>query len=344
MSEDIKPREATEEFDLMVFVGRFQPFHYGHLAVVKNALERAKEVLILVGSSNVARDTRNPFTFDERATLMATVLRNEGIDTKRVMIEGIRDTGGDNQRWIADVQTAVRVSTSPYIERKIALTGNLRDRTSEYLNWFPQWPFVAVDDSAGINATDIRKRLWASEFDPTLDKVCPVSTVEFLKRFWVSDDWWSLKYEREAEIAYKEKWGAKEPHMTVDAVVIQSGHVLVIKRGRYPGMGALALPGGFLEPNESLLQGALRELDEEAGLCGVKEHLRGSTVFDDPNRSRRGRIITHAFTFKLPDGTLPRLVADDDAAEAFWLPISEVRADRMFEDHAFIIQNALKHL
>ena len=54
------------EFDYLVFVGRFQPFHLGHASVILEGLKRAKHIIILIGSHNTGRSWRNPFTFEER--------------------------------------------------------------------------------------------------------------------------------------------------------------------------------------------------------------------------------------------------------------------------------------
>ena len=56
----------SKEFNYLVFIGRFQPFHLGHKNIIDVALIDAENVIVLVGSSNVARCHRNPFTFDER--------------------------------------------------------------------------------------------------------------------------------------------------------------------------------------------------------------------------------------------------------------------------------------
>lgn len=69
-------------------------------------------------------------------------------------------------------------------------------------------------------------------------------------------------------------------------------------------MGLWALPGGFVEADETLLQSAVREVAEETRLdrtlAHIAEHLLVSHVFDYPKRSARGRTITHGFHFRFP--------------------------------------------
>jgi bifunctional NMN adenylyltransferase/nudix hydrolase len=143
---------------------------------------------------------------------------------------------------------------------------------------------------------------------------------------------------------YKAAWATAPfppTFVTADVVCVCSGHVLLITRG---DSGEYALPGGFIKQNERVQDAALRELKEETGIRVDKIILESSIiesrVFDFPDRSERGRTITHGFYIKLKDGRLPEVRGNDDAASAFWMPIAEVfRNERkFFEDHASIIQ------
>ena len=102
------------------------------------------------------------------------------------------------------------------------------------------------------------------------------------------------------------------------------------------------MPGGFLNPKETLLEGCLRELLEETGFrleWGL--FLRGSQVFDYPDRSVRGRTVTHAFHFDLGLGHLPEVRGGDDAEAAHWMPLSDAwgKPELFFEDHHAIIEH-----
>ena len=126
-------------------------------------------------------------------------------------------------------------------------------------------------------------------------------------------------------------------------VVVQSGHILLVERKARPGKGLFALPGGFVDQGETLINACIRELREETRLKVPEPVLHGSLkgqrVFDDPYRSARGRTITHAFMFDLkPDTSLPKVKGGDDAKSAFWLPLSALQPERLFEDHFHIIR------
>ena len=148
---------------------------------------------------------------------------------------------------------------------------------------------------------------------------------------------------------YRAKRG-KGPFLAADMVVQSADNkVLLIRRGKRPGKGLLALPGGFVNLDETFLDGALRELGEETGLLeavhpGIRSWIGHSEIFDDPHRDPRGRIVTRAFHLRLPAfaGEV-ELKAGDDAAEAIWLddPLS-LGVDAFFLDHFSIIATLIE--
>ena len=111
-----------------------------------------------------------------------------------------------------------------------------------------------------------------------------------------------------------------------------------------------ALPGGFLEPRERVLAGAIRELREETGFAlpdsELEAALSGVVVFDHPDRSTRGRTITHAQYFDIACTRPPPVAAADDAAAAQWISVAALRAmeAQFFEDHFQILDHFLGSL
>ena len=89
----------------------------------------------------------------------------------------------------------------------------------------------------------------------------------------------------------------------------------------------------------------LRELREETKLKVpapvLKGSIKASHVFDAPNRSQRGRTITHAFLIELPPGPLPVVKGGDDARKAYWKPIGDLKCEEFFDDHYHMIQYML---
>ena len=71
--------------------------------------------------------------------------------------------------------------------------------------------------------------------------------------------------------------------------------------------------------------------------------LKGGAVFDHPDRSQRGRTITHAFYFDLGEGPLPKVQADDDAQSAAWVDIDVIpkMEDLFHDDHFHMLDHFL---
>jgi bifunctional NMN adenylyltransferase/nudix hydrolase len=136
--------------------------------------------------------------------------------------------------------------------------------------------------------------------------------------------------------------------ITADAVVTQGGHVLMIRRKNHPGKGLWALPGGYVQYNETIRTGLVRELLEETEIVAPRETIEASItesrVFDHPQRDLRGRIVTHAFRIQLPErDTLPTTRGSDDAAEAKWISYGDLPdyESKTYADHYHIIQAML---
>ena len=86
------------------------------------------------------------------------------------------------------------------------------------------------------------------------------------------------------------------PMLTADCVVVRSGsEVLLVRRGGEPFKGCWALPGGFMEMDETIEHCAVRELEEETGLRFAERDLRLIGVYSAPGRDPRGRTVTAAF-------------------------------------------------
>lgn len=336
-------------FDYLVFIGRFQPFHLGHQSVVAEALSRCREVILLCGSAGMPRSTRNPFSVEERRQMILGAFAPQ--DAERIHVVALEDRLYNDTRWVQQVQQAVqqtlvaaaRDNGIDPAQAQVGLIGHRKDSSSYYLSLFPRWDDVGVDNFHGISSTPIRDSYLLGAL-PRPDLV-PDSTFAFLREFQQTPAYQALWEEAGFIDRYKKQW-EQSPYpptfVTVDAVVVQSGHVLLVERAALPGKGLWALPGGFIDPQETLLEGCLRELREETRLKVPEPVLRGSLkaqrTFDDPFRSARGRTITQAFFFQLRnDPDLPKVKGHDDARQAFWVPLADLNASRLFEDHYAII-------
>ena len=109
------------------------------------------------------------------------------------------------------------------------------------------------------------------------------------------------------------------PQVAVGAVVVNSGKLLMVKRGRNPGRGLWSVPGGRVEKGEYLNAAAVREVREETGLVVAVDRLLGILeVVGDPH------YVILDFMATLDGPAEP--VAGDDVAEVRWVPLDEVAA------------------
>jgi 8-oxo-dGTP diphosphatase len=116
--------------------------------------------------------------------------------------------------------------------------------------------------------------------------------------------------------------------------------ILLVIRGKEPFRGELALPGGFLRPNEDLERTARRELAEETGLDLTPLQFEQLHTYSRPDRDPRGRVITTAFLIIAAD--LPVPVGGTDAHRADWVEIEDSLPGRLAFDHAEILNDALE--
>lgn len=346
------------KYDKAIFIGRFQPFHNEHLHVIKQGFNYANEVIVAVGSSRGPRTIRNPFTFAERLDMIAAGVASLNQDVSLSVVP-LPDHMYDDNEWIKGVQDVVDRHTG----NSVALLGCHKDKgTSYYLKMFPQWESINVPQRSELSATQLRAEIFSMLRNPLNINKIDVNSMtgtrlarnmplaSFSKMVNIINyyrwDWDNLLQEYDFIEKYKQQWEASPYPPTfvcVDAAVIQSGNILLVQRGAMPGKGLWALPGGFLDQGERIQDAIFRELKEETAIDVPLKVLKGSLkhirVFDDPNRSLRGRTITHCGLIELENAIkLPKIKGGDDAAKAKWWPLNRVTESMMYDDHYHIIQ------
>src|SRR5215203_3629350 len=342
-----------KKYDYAIVIGRFQPLHLAHQDLIQYSLTLAEKVIVILGSARSAPDVKNPFTPAMREEIIRACFPQA---EKRLVFRSVRDYPYNDHVWTAEIQNTVAEITDEdgKDSAKISIVGFFKDKSSYYLNLFPQWNFeefyCADKERLSLNASEIREKYFSGGDD--WQQLVPPTVANYLKAFRQTEFYPNLKSEFEYLAKYREDTQFKGvPYkpvfLTTDAVVVQSGHVLVIRRGFQPGKGLLALPGGFLAENMTLEDSALKELKEETQIKIPAQVLRGSIkashVFDYPERSLRGRTVTFAYYIELaPDlkEGLPKVKGGDDAKKAFWLPLSALgeKEDEFFEDHIHLIR------
>lgn len=148
-----------------LFIGRFQPFHKGHLKDIKDALKECDEVIIAIGSSQHSHTADNPFSFEERVRMIEDTLSAEGIEKYTVF--AVPDINYDF-KWVEHVETLV-----PKFD--IVYTGNAK---TEKLFKQRYHEVKRVNMVPGINSTTIRKRIVA---DKDWKSLVPEQVIDYIE-------------------------------------------------------------------------------------------------------------------------------------------------------------------
>lgn len=315
--------------DVSVLIGRFQAdtvLHKGHEALLNMASEDCDQLILLLGSANAARSILNPWTYNERKLKISewAMKHNRGL-----IIAPLNDYKYSNTQWCSDVVETTKMLTVS--GNDIRLVGHDKPGNN-YLKMFPQWgDYQDYNSGIQLDATSLRE-------DALRNRPASMPTS-------VLEDWLYFQKEKAqfANYPYPETLN----FACADAIIECAGHVLLILRGRAPGKGTWALPGGFKENNETYLDCIIREVCEEANLRIPEKVLRGSMVrrkmYDDPTRGCGIPRHTMAHLFRIepdPDGNPPRVTPGDDAVSAVWVPIPDVLNNYvLFDDHLHIIQD-----
>jgi bifunctional NMN adenylyltransferase/nudix hydrolase len=370
---------ALQHYDYAVYMGRFQLPTTAHLASIQCALALADTVIIVIGSHRQSRDLRNPFTSEEREVMITAMLSSDEKSRLRFIYQ--QDVG-NRTRWSDEVQAKVGslIAREGVKSPSIALVGPRKDATSAYLDDFPAWDLIDAPVYEQISATDMRDgyfsanrenfEQWQAGATAGRDgrpAIVHPEVAAWLRTFTATEEYATLALEAKARERYLKPWQAA-PHppifVTADAVVIQAGKVLLVRRGILRGKaGYWGCPGGFVGQQARVFDTAVEALIEETRIdlsrSRLVESLVETWVEDEPFRSTRGRTITHVHLFHLrprPQGHTaaerhaslahPRVKGVDGTHEARWFAFTEIEAmrEQLLEDHAVIINKALDRL
>lgn len=364
---------------LAVVVGRFQPVHKGHMRdVLVPAYDGADHVLILLGSSNRAPSPKNPFSPDTRAQLVAEAYQSTGRPVKeigglpKVQFRPLFDFSHNLNMWLEEVQhhvgkyqTALEEAYEEEVE--VTLYGTKKDGTSFYVDLFPQWNLeLGKPNQVDIySATNVRRSLylgndnfrdlvpdnvagmligWRDDSDADPEEM---GTFQWCSRENAFYDSYGVPYRE-----FARKVGHGYIGNTVDGIVFNRGRVLLVKRGRNPGKGLWAIPGGYVNDDETFFSACLREVREETKFKLSRGWLKAERLYDNPGRSLKGRVVTYGYGFSVPaqvdDDPITHsqrilgIEGGSDAKLAKWVPMSDLRQKEefirgMFEDHWDIV-------
>ncbi len=308
-------------------IGRFHPLTLHCEALLKAKREAGFDVKVCIIGANAPRSHRYPFSAEEQIAM----IKAAGFEA--IAIEEVLGRQARHAQF---------VSIAP--EADILLFDHAYGR---FLKEDWRGGVVVEVPEAILNETLQAKNCWLAgqQFEHVSKAIAQIfdSSVPPSQR--------ALLWEEECYVQrYRSSWAvAPYPPVlaTVDILIQNGGKVLLIQRGGDVGKGQWALPGGFVEPDETVLDAARRELCEETGaeldFQTAMACLKRSAIFDDPSRSSRIRAITHAFHFDVSGHLMSTLEAGDDAAALKWVSTEEALTMRsqMFEDHFLMLEYLL---
>ena len=158
-----------------IYIGRFSPFHNGHLESIKNILTQVDEVIIVVGSAQLCYQIQNPFTAGERITMIKLALEEEKIDKSRYMIVPVPDVDA-HHKWVSQIityvprfdvvysngplvkylfkQRGIRVNEIPFFKRASLSATNVRNKILKKEDWItlvPKNVYKFIEEIDGVN-------------------------------------------------------------------------------------------------------------------------------------------------------------------------------------------------
>ena len=152
-----------------LFIGRFQPFHNGHLQVIQDIINSGEKVIIAVGSAQTSHTATDPFTAHERLVMVKSALLEAGINAEDYWLMPIQDIN-QNQIWVKYLQNNLPEFSKVYSGSTL-VKQLFRENSEIKLEELPR--------HNGLSATKIR-HLIASN-DPTWEKHIPTTVAKYIK-------------------------------------------------------------------------------------------------------------------------------------------------------------------
>lgn len=181
---------------ISLVIGRFQGLHFGQTSMIRAALmSGADKLQIIIGSSFQPRTHKNPFTFSERAEVIARsfqfihVFGNNYqaiIDNRivKVRFSGQRDVtfcNNDDRIWENEINEKVNAFRD-FDNEEVTLFGFKKDSSAFYLNNFPQWKYQEVQSTVDMDSTIVREAMFEHRLEDVIGNV-PAESENFILKF-----------------------------------------------------------------------------------------------------------------------------------------------------------------
>lgn len=152
-----------------LYVGRFQPFHLGHLCGVKKVLDEVEELVLVIGSAQYSHNVSNPFTAGERLVMIREALRDEGVDLCRVWIVPVPDVHL-HMMWVSGLEG--------YTPRFEAIYSNDPLTRRLFMEAGYEVKNIPLYDRKVYSSTEIRQKMLKGE---SWEKFVPRKVASFIK-------------------------------------------------------------------------------------------------------------------------------------------------------------------
>jgi bifunctional NMN adenylyltransferase/nudix hydrolase len=354
-------------YNILVYIGRFQPFHNAHLKTIEIASSLADKVIVIIGSHNAPRTTKNPFTFSERSNMILNSVQQSQEFDKNCMliIDRCEDNVYDDAEWVSRIKKIVE----PHAGDNIGVIGHSKDDSSFYLQLFNDWKFHPIDRISDINATDIRNVFLDDEnvrhhsglnhlvstCDDFLKENVPTIVYDAIKYFINGkhhrlpfDDYEKLKNEYSFIENHKSQYDDLEQKpifVTSHSLIVFKEKILVNIRNSDYGKGLFELPGDYLNSlyDKNVLSSISRVLSEKFENSVAHNifinQITHVEIFDKINRSPLGRHIAHIHYADISNLDENTITTDSSMV---WLDIENLNRADFFEDNYDIIIKMLK--
>ena len=158
-----------------LFVGRFQPFHLGHLSLIKKALKKEDRLIIVIGSAEENHEPPNPFTAGERFQMIEETLKAEKIPPEKYVIIPIRNVV-NFMLWTAHVDQYIPPVYKVYTGSKI-----VKELYQDYGKYKIEDVKMIGEKGETISGTEIRKKMLKN--DKSWEKLVHPKVVELIKKW-----------------------------------------------------------------------------------------------------------------------------------------------------------------
>ena len=294
--------------DFALYIGRFQPFHDGHLDAINQMYEEGVRNLIIgIGSMQESKTSKNPFTVEERIEMIKRATCDGDIS---IVFFPIPDFNNP-KLWAEYV-----CKMSPFPFTKVYSNNDYTIDSFKDI----KIETIRLQNRLNICATQIRYEM--SSQDNLWKEKIPKGTLEYLLQI--------NGPERVRNILNADK----KERLAADVIIEYENGVVLIER-QFPPYGK-ALPGGLKDIGENIKQTAIREAYEETNLKVSDLHLLD--VYSEPGRDPRGPVTSVVYYGKGKG----ELIAQDDAKSARVVPFSELQNQTLAFDHAKIISDWMK--